>query len=379
MSGSNGNNPRLLDWRLAEHVAVAISGAGGAPVPVRADPVEGAAARAIEQVASYTELEPLAVLPQPELVDRAEWIRANLATFRGMSADLELRLTESVRIAEPLRGLTRRVAGTVGGTQLGLVLGYVGRKVLGQYDVAILGPDRPPRLLFVGPNLTDAHARLGGDGGLFLHWIALHEATHAFQFASVPWLRGHLGGMVEELLDGATLGADLAALRENLKRMVSRPDPRRLAVELRDEGLVMLVAGPAQREVLGRLQATMAVIEGYAEHVMDAIGDELDPGYARLREAIEAERRRRGMLDAIAVRLLGLDMKLRQYGLGKRFADFVAARSGITGLNAVWREPAALPRMDELESPDRWLARVGRGSNQDPALGGEFDVGPSAN
>ena len=72
---------------------------------------------------------------------------------------------------------------------------------------------------------------------MFLHWIALHEATHAFQFASVPWLRGHLGGMVEELLDGATLGADLATLRENLKRMVSRPDPRRLAVELRDEGL----------------------------------------------------------------------------------------------------------------------------------------------
>jgi coenzyme F420 biosynthesis associated uncharacterized protein len=367
VSRSNGNNPRLLDWGLAEHVAVAISVAGGAPEAVRAHHIERAAARAIEQVASYTELEPLAVLPQPELVDRAEWIRANLATFRGMSADLEL------------RGLTRHVAGTVGGTQLGLVLGYVGRKVLGQYDVAILGPDRPPRLLFVGPNLTDAHARLGGDGGLFLHWIALHEATHAFQFASVPWLRGHLGGMVEELLDGATLGADLAALRENLKRMVSRPDPRRLAVALRDEGLVMLVAGPAQREVLGRLQATMAVIEGYAEHVMDAIGDELDPGYARLREAIEAERRRRGMLDAIAVRLLGLDMKLRQYGLGKRFADFVAARSGITGLNAVWREPAALPRMDELESPDRWLARVGRGSNQDPALGGEFDVGPSAN
>jgi coenzyme F420 biosynthesis associated uncharacterized protein len=356
MSGSNGNSPRLLDWGLAEHVAVAISGAGGAPEAVRADRVEGAAARAIEQVASYTELEPLAELPQPELVDRAEWIRANLATFRGMSGDLELRLTESVRIAEPLRGLTRRVAGTVGGTQLGLVLGYVGRKVLGQYDIAILGPDRPPRLLFVGPNLTDAHARLGGDGGLFLHWIALHEATHAFQFASVPWLRAHLGGMVEELLDGATLGADLAALRENLKRMVSRPDPRRLA--LRDEGLVMLVAGPAQRELLGRLQATMAVIEGYAEHVMDAIGDELDPGYGRLREAIEAERRRRGMLDAIIVRLLGLDMKLRQYGLGKRFADFVAARSGITGLNAVWREPATVPHTDELESPDRWLARV---------------------
>jgi coenzyme F420 biosynthesis associated uncharacterized protein len=358
MSGSNGNTPRLLDWGLAERVAVAISGAGGAPEAVRADRVEHAAARAIDQVASYTELEPLAPLPEAELVDRAEWIRANLATFRGMSGDLELRLTDSVRIAEPLRSLTRRVAGTAGGTQLGLVLGYVGRKVLGQYDVAILGPERPPRLLFVGPNLTDAHARLGGDGGLFLHWVALHEATHAFQFASVPWLRGHLGGMVEELLEGATLGADLAALRDSLKRMVSRPDPRRFAAELRDEGIVTLVAGPAQRELLRRLQATMAVIEGYAEHVMDAVGAGLDPEYARLREATEAERRRRGMLDAIVIRLLGLDMKLRQYGLGKRFADFVAARSGITELNDVWREPGALPDPNELESPDRWMARV---------------------
>lgn len=92
---------------------------------------------------------------------------------------------------------------------------------------------------------------------------------------------------------------------------------------------------------------------------MDAIGGRLDPGYARLREAVEAERERRGTLDLIAARLLGLDMKLRQYRLGKRFADSVAERSGIAGLNEVWRAPDALPVPEELDRPERWMARAG--------------------
>jgi coenzyme F420 biosynthesis associated uncharacterized protein len=184
---------------------------------------------------------------------------------------------------------------------------------------------------------------------MFVHWVALHETTHAFQFASVPWLREHLGGMVEKLLHGAGLGPDLGELRDAIGRIVRRPDPRRLAEPLREGGLIQLVAGPEQAEALRGLQATMSVIEGYAEHVMDAVGEDLDPGYARLRDALESERRSRNLIDTLFARLLGLDLKLRQYELGKRFADTVAEQCG--------DRPTRSPTARSSSSPsDGWHA-----------------------
>jgi coenzyme F420 biosynthesis associated uncharacterized protein len=354
---SSGESPLLVDWGLAERIALALAGSGS-EAPLTGDEVSAACDRAVAEVGEYTRLEPVEELPGPEAVDRPEWIRSNLSAFRVMSADVERRLARSLDFPEPLRGIARAVAGSVGGAEVGVALGYVGRKVLGQYDVALIGPARPPRLLFVAPNLAEANRRLGAQRQLFLHWIALHETTHAFQFASVPWLRPHLGEMVEELLGAASLDRGEAGLREAMRRLLPPPDPRRLVEQLREGGLVRLLAGPRQVAVLRRLQAAMAVIEGYSEHVMDAIGARLEPGYARLREAMDAERARRGRLDAIVARLLGLDMKMRQYRLGKRFADGVAERAGIAGLNEVWRAPDALPDTDELEHPERWLGRV---------------------
>jgi len=356
-----GGGRALVDWGLAERIAMAMGRAGEQPQPPPAEELSLWAGRAIGEVAEYTRLEPHEPIPEPELVGRDEWVRANLTTFREMGAEIERRLHDSINLPGPLGAVARTLAGTVAGGELGIVLGYVSRKVLGQYDIVLVGPERSPRLLYVGPNLGAAHGRLGGGRAMFVHWVALHETTHAFQFASVPWLREHLGGMVEKLLHGAGLGPDLGELRDAIGRIVRRPDPRRLAEPLREGGLIQLVAGPEQAKALRGLQATMSVIEGYAEHVMDAVGEDLDPGYARLRDALESERRSRNLIDTLFARLLGLDVKLRQYELGKRFADTVAEQSGIEGLNEVWRSPDALPDGEELEQPERWLARVAVG------------------
>ncbi len=58
------------------------------------------------------------------------------------------------------------------------------------------------------------------------------------------------------------------------------------------------------------------------------------------------------------MRILGLELKLRQYRLGKAFCDAVVGEAGIEGLNRVWRAPEALPTLAELERPSGWLARV---------------------
>lgn len=370
--GTAAEGGEFVDWGLAERLALMVARSDSRASAVGQEEIDRAADGTVGLVCEYTGLEVAGELPRPEAVDRPAWVEANLAAIRGMSGELERRLAASLRMPEPLGGLARTVAGTAAGAEAGLALGFLARKVLGQYDVALIGPTRAPRLLFVGPNLAEAERRLGAERELFLRWIALHEATHAVQFAAVPWLREHLGSLVEELMRGASLRPELRDVRNALARMLSPPDPRRLAEHLREEGLISLLAGPDQLHLLRRLQATMAVIEGYSEHVMDAIGERLDPRYSRLRELIEANRERQGLLDAIVARLLGLEGKLRQYRVGKRFADGVAEREGIERLNDVWAGPEALPDPEELEDPERWLARVrpaAAACNQSPPQG----------
>jgi putative hydrolase len=110
---------------------------------------------------------------------------------------------------------------------------------------------------------------------------------------------------------------------------------------------------------MGRMQAAMAVVEGYSEHVMDAIAAEAIPGHEKLRTAMDARRRSRSAPERLIERLLGLQMKMRQYEQGKKFCDAVAAEGGMEALNRVWASPEALPSEDELEHPLEWLARVG--------------------
>ncbi len=346
---------RLIDWRLAERIAVALAGEGPAWDGASGDELRLEAKRASRLVRDYTGLKPAGELPPAELVGRDEWARVNLVTFRSMSAGIEQRLSESVKVQGGGWGVPHAIAAAATGAEVGLATGYLAQRVVGQYDVALIGPVRAPRLLFVAPNLAAAQQRLGVDRGLFLRWIALHEATHAVQFASVPWLRDHIGGLAVELLERA--GLEIRP-RELLSRL-ARFDLRELLRSVAAGELAILLLSEDQRRLVERMVAAMTVVEGYAEHVMDAVGEELDPRYRELRRRLDQDRARRGPLDAVVSRLLGLEMKMDQYRQGKAFADEVARRYGIRTLNQVWSSPAALPTPSELDAPLEWLKRVG--------------------
>jgi coenzyme F420 biosynthesis associated uncharacterized protein len=252
-------------------------------------------------------------------------------------------------------GIQRTIVRTATGAEAGLAVGFLAQRVIGQYDVALIGPARAPRLLFVGPNLSSARARLGVDRDLFLRWIALHETTHAVHFAAVPWLREHIGGIAQELFEKAAIEVKPGEILGKLVRL----NPRELLRSVRSGELATLLLPPDQRRLVDRLTATMTLVEGYAEHVMDAVGDRLDPGYTELRRALDRDRERRGLLDSIVSKLLGLEMKLAQYRRGKAFADEVVRAHGIRTLNRAWSGPEALPRPEELDSPAEWVERVG--------------------
>jgi coenzyme F420 biosynthesis associated uncharacterized protein len=347
---------RLVDWGLAERLAFALAGTGpeweGSEEELRAE-----SNRAAHLVRRYTGLRPKGRLPEAELVGRTEWAKVNLESFEQLSARVEVHLEERLSGSGSGRaaGIQRTIVRTATGAEAGLAVGYLSQRVIGQYDVALIGPARAPRLLFVGPNLSAARERLGVDRDLFLRWIALHETTHAVHFASVPWLREHIGGIAEELFEKAAVEVKPTEILGKLARL----NPRELLRSVKSGELATLLLPPDQRRLIDRLTATMTLVEGYAEHVMDAVGDQLDPGYADLRQALDRDRERRGLLDSIVSKVLGLEMKLAQYRRGKAFADQVVRAHGIRTLNRAWTGPEALPRPEELDSPEGWVERVG--------------------
>ncbi|HEX3276922.1 MAG TPA: zinc-dependent metalloprotease [Thermoleophilaceae bacterium] len=343
----------MVDWSLARQVARLAAGSGDEGPPL-AD-VVALSAEMEQHVAAYTRLTLSTPVPAPELVGRAEWASLNLDSLATLLDPVAERLDKRLEFAGPLAGALKAGAAATVAAEAGLVIGYVAQRVLGQYEVSLLGGDAPPRLLFVGPNLRKAVRELDVDAEPFHRWICAHELTHVFQFQGVDWLREHLRAMVREYLTTVEVRIERGAAGG----LPSMPDPSKIVEAFRDGGLAALVQTREQRALMSRMQAAMAVVEGYSEHVMDAIAAEAIPGHERLREAMDARRRSRSAPEQLVERLLGLHLKMRQYEVGKQFCDAVAAQGGIEVLNRVWSAPASLPTEAELTTPGDWLERVG--------------------
>jgi coenzyme F420 biosynthesis associated uncharacterized protein len=342
----------MIDWIIAERIATFVAGTGDAQAPT-AD-LAALAAESEVRVTAYTGLHPARPLPPPEGIGRREWVTANLQSMRALLDPVLQRAGENLG---PLRPAAQIGVGLVVSTEVGVLVGYLAQRVLGQYELVLLDEavqERPPRLLFVLPNLGQAVRAFGADEKEFMTWVALHEVTHAVQFAGVPWLHSYVAGLIRELL--AT--AELRIEAPHKLRVPTRDEIRRVAGSLRRGDLISVVTSEPERQTLDRVQAVMAVIEGHAEHVMDAVAPDLLPSLPKLRAALDRRRRSQTGLSRLVARLLGLDMKLRQYEQGKFFCDAIVRQRGPDALRQMFSGPESLPTFTELTDPPAWIARV---------------------
>ena len=341
----------MIDPGLAERLALLLAGGAG---DVDAPPGGLAlrAERAAERITEVTGLQPATPLPAPEWVDRGGWAVANLSSTAGLLDPLLEGVGEGLGV---LGGPARTGVSYLASAEIGVLLGLVGRRVLGQYELSLLDPSVPARLLFVGPNIDAVALGMDVDRDELADWVIFHEVTHSVQFAGVPWLREHISGLLGELLGELEIKVDPRALA----KIPTGADLRALADAVRDGGLALAVVGPSKRGLLERVQAIMALVEGHAEWTMDAAARDVLPSLDRLRSSLDARRRDRPPALRLLDKLLGLELKLRQYQEGRAFCDAVVAAAGVSAMHDAWRSPEDAPTALELRDPGLWLARHG--------------------
>jgi coenzyme F420 biosynthesis associated uncharacterized protein len=390
--GSRGENAALayrgvmpgteevIDWELAIATANRLVKSGPQVRPEEAAGVVSDlrkyAAEAVGHVRDVTNLvAPVSAAPIL-VVDRRGWIQANADGLRKVLEPLTDKL-EARRSAGSAGSLLTGVGSWVTGLEVGSLLAFLAGKVLGQYEVFGTAPDStaeaPPlhqdataevdranghtthgSLLLVAPNILQVERELRVVPRDFRLWVCIHEETHRAQFAAVPWLRDHVAAEVRSFLDETEVdpGAVLRRLREGLDVLVDTIRGES------DTALIDVVQTPRQKEILGRLTGVMSLLEGHADYVMDAVGPQIIPTVADIRQKFQRRRGGTSKLDVAVRRLLGLEAKLRQYRDGERFVRTVVERVGMDGFNRVWTSPNTLPGGAEITDPDSWLRRM---------------------
>jgi coenzyme F420 biosynthesis associated uncharacterized protein len=349
---------RLVDWQQARRFALRVSQWEQASIPDRA-------ARRAQYTRLVEQSEPLIAeylgvqLPQPinrvYVVDRREWLEANFNSFEVLFAPVEDLYTRVGARPNTLAVSLGQLNSTLVGSQMGVLLGFLARRVLGQYDLSLLSPDPEVRgsLYFVEPNIARVQTQLGLSDEDFRLWIALHECTHVFEFEAYPWVRPYFNSLLRQFLD--QLSNQLESLGVGLPQLLGR------LIGGRESGRhwIERMLTPDQQRIFDQLQALMSLVEGYSNHIMNAIGGRLLPSFEQIEQRIQQRQQNRPLLEELFNRITGMDLKLAQYQQGEAFVNAVAQARGVAFVNRVWDRPENLPTMAEIREPLSWIARMG--------------------
>lgn len=348
----------LVDWRAVANLAEArLRRAPGGLIRLEIAATEPAYGAAMARVVPALEQALGAPLPgivdRVAVVDRAGWVEANLVTFEALFGKLEGELLDQLvpqgaGLVKASMALANRWITT---RQLGFLLGFLGQRVLGQYDLALLSAEAEPgQLLFVEENIRATAASLGVDVTAFRTWIALHETTHAFEFEAHPWLRPYLAERLERQL--GAFSRTTSSLGNDAARAVGR------ALRGGDGHWLERLMSDEQRVLFRETQAVMSLLEGFGDHVMDTVGADLVPGVETISARFHARRAARTPMERAILRVTGLDLKMEQYARGERFVAGIERIGGPVALRRLWDGPDTLARDDELDHPERWVRRV---------------------
>jgi coenzyme F420 biosynthesis associated uncharacterized protein len=362
----------VISWETATNVATRVARHQHLLTPAERFALEAdfneVTAEAEELVAAETGLRSLAGPARARVADRPQWVSANVASFQRLLRPVTDKLGAQLDRATVWSPMPASMSRRVTGAQVGLVLGWMSTRVLGQYDQLLIEDENPEEqdiVYYVGPNVVSIERRYGFPPREFRLWLALHEVTHRAQFTGVPWMRDHFLSLVGRTLDGIDPDPKqlLAAVRRSLDEVRAGRNP------LQEGGLLTLIAAPEQHAAIQEIGGLMSLLEGHGDITMDRAGAGRVANAPWFSRVLKERRRQKGLTKLLSV-LIGMDAKLRQYEQGERFIEAVELAGGPGLLAKVWEGPEWLPSWKEIRTPADWIARAHAGNGSAPlALG----------
>ena len=367
-----------VSWEAAGQLALSIA-SGGESEP-NVDPMERITleqlARVAElQVTAATGLNPSAtgrgvtVLP----VTRTQWVQRSLDAYKPLFERLATSLTPDPDAAvEPIESdpfgggdpgawlapLMAMIGPMMLGMTAGSMLGHLSRRSFGQYDLPVPRPESDELLLVVA-NLDEFGSEWSLPAEDLRLWVCLHELTH-HAVLNVPHVRARLEGLLTDYVSSFDPAPGALESRLGDVDPTSGDALSHFQNVMGDpEALLGAVRSPAQLELLPRLEALVAVVVWYVDHVMDQVGGRLIGSYEMVTEALRRRRVTADESDRFVERLLGLELGQDQYERGEAFIAGIVQRAGTEVLERLWADEADLPTPAEITAPGLWLARIG--------------------
>ncbi len=259
-----------------------------------------------------------------------------------------------------LARILRGFMGTLIATQLGQGIGMLANSITGANDVAIplLKSDSGSHL--IPQNINEWAEGLGIDQEQVAIYLSLREAAASRLFANSPWLQNYIKDLITAYGKGISIDVE-SITRQAEEAMASGEidmnNPQAINLAL-NAGLFTPQQTPAQELALTRLEMTLALIEGWIDHVISQVAADRMPAFNAM---IENSRRRRATnapMQQLFANLLGLEVSPRKMREASAFWNEVKNLRGADGRDKCWEDAAFLPMPDDLSDVKAFLDSV---------------------
>jgi len=369
LGGGNDGGP--INWDAARQFAVGLA-TGGASEP-NVDPqlrVQLAKLSRIAelQVAQATGLG-LTVnghVPVVTPVTKSQWANTTLDDYKPLIEHLASGLNADAPpdnedpAATLLSGIMKMIGPTMMAMSAGSMVGHLSTMALGSYHLPV--PRRAAaELAIVGPNVADFIDEWSVDADDVGLWICLHELLHHAVF-NIDHVRERIMDLLQSFAAGFQQ-ADAGALEQKLGNFEPSVDLEGMQQQMQQifgdpEMLLGAMRTPAQEAIVPELESLLAVLVGWVDHHLDAIGQHLIGGHQQITEAMRRRRVSAGPQDRFVEKMLGLDLRRDLLERGQSFIAGVVERGGEDQLAKLWAKADHLPTPNEVDAPGLWIARI---------------------
>ncbi|MCS6712460.1 zinc-dependent metalloprotease [Brachybacterium sp. EF45031] len=386
-SGAGGEGP--VNWTLGEDLArrtavgamtlpgaEAPTGTPGDPGPTDQDVTR---MREAAHVAALW-LDPVLAIDVPsapiEVWGRGTWVQRTLPRWRSIVEPVAAHMAGAIGDAIAARlgqegslppgmpgdptAMMERMGGTLFGVQFGHAIGSLARECTGTVDLGLpLAPDGVAAL--VPANVEDLLREHSLDPAAGRIFLAARELAHAALFTAAPWLPRQLLGAVEDYARGITL--DLDAL-DDMVQGLDLSDPEAMGRASTTEPMFVFTRRPSQERALEELATTLALVEGWVDHVVTQALEGKLPALDAMREVIRRRRVSGSPAEQMLAQVVGIELRARRAREALAWWESVTATEGTAGREKHWEHPDLLPGTDVLSGEPQAPAAAGEDAEE---------------